>query len=66
MSDIEKKTFMNRFIKDVIIYPERSDDRRIIKSLRFKFPIFYDGKVRKDINWDSNSNYECVACLERK
>ncbi len=66
MSDIEKKTFMNRFIKDVIIYPERSDDRRIIKSLRFKFPIFYEGKARKVINWDSNNTFETIVLLFHK
>ncbi len=66
MNDMERKTFMNRFVKEVQIFPERQDDRRIIKSIRFKFPIYYNGEVRNIIEWDSNSSLESVILLELK
>ncbi len=63
MNDIERKTFMNRFVKEIQIFPERQDDRRIIKSIRFKFPIYYNGEVHNIIEWDSNSSLESIVLL---
>ena len=65
MSDMERKTFMNRFIKEIQIFPERQEDRRIIKSIKFRFPIYYNGEIRNSIEWDSNNTFESIVCLTK-
>ena len=42
-TDLEKKTFLNSFLSDVFIYEEEQKDDRILKGLRFKFPIYMNG-----------------------
>lgn len=66
ISDMERKTFMNRFIKEIQVFPERQEDRRIIKSIKFRFPIYYNGEIRNSIEWDSNNTFETVVSMIRK
>lgn len=63
MTDLEKKMFMNRFIKEIRIFPDRNSDRRIVKYIKFRFPIYYDGKVRNSISWNPFSIDETVMLL---
>ena len=39
-----KKTFLKSFLSDVFIYEEEQKDGRILKGLRFKFPIYMNGR----------------------
>ena len=39
-TDLEKKTFLKSFLSDVFIYEKEQKDGRILKGLRFKFPIY--------------------------
>ena len=66
ISDMERKTFMNRFIIEIQVFPERQEDRRIIKSIKFRFPIYYNGEIRNSIEWDSNNTFETVVSMIRK
>ena len=43
-TDLEKKTFLKNFLSDVFIYEEEQKDGRILKGLRFKFPIYMNGR----------------------
>lgn len=43
-TDIEKKTFLKSFLDAVYIYEETKEDGRILKGLKFKFPVFLDGQ----------------------
>ena len=43
-TDLEKKTFFKSFLSDVFIYEEEQKDGRILKGLRFKFPIYMNGR----------------------
>ena len=40
LSDMEKKQFYNALLTDIQIY-EEEQDKQIIKSIGFKFPVFY-------------------------
>ncbi len=64
-TDAEKKTFLNTFIESVEIFPEEQPDGRILKSINFKFPIFYDGEDVQNICWDSETTVECAVQLCR-
>lgn len=63
MTDLEKKMFMNRFIKEIHIFPDRQNDRRIIKYIKLRFPIYYGGQVRDSIGWNLLNKDETIALL---
>ena len=66
-TDAEKKKFFNTFIDSVEIFPEEQPDGRVLKSISFKFPVFYDGEDNiTKICWDGETTVEPVALLSRQ
>lgn len=65
-TDLEKKTFLRSFLSDVFIYEEEQKDGRILKGLRFKFPIYMNGRNVLGVDWDNESTDENVCLLSRK
>lgn len=66
-TDAEKKKFFNTFIDSVEIFPEEQPDGRVLKSISFKFPVFYDGEDNiTKICWDGETTVESVALLSRQ
>ena len=64
--DMEKKTFMKSFLEKVNIFEEEQPDGRILHSLKFRFPVFFNGKEIYDLDWDNESTVETVVLLQRK
>ena len=64
LSDMEKKQFYNALLTDIQIY-EEEQDKQIIKSIGFKFPVFYDGKFTKRIIRDKEKTVETIVALHR-
>lgn len=64
-TDLEKKTFLRSFLSDVFIYEEEQKDGRILKGLRFKFPIYMNGRNVLGVDWDNESTDESVCLLTR-
>ena len=62
----EKKEFLNSFIERVNIFPEALPSGRILRGIKFRFPVFFDGQEIKEIGWDTDSTVETVALLCRK
>ena len=44
MTDLERKEFLNILIERIDLYPERQEDGRILKRIRFKFRVDYDAE----------------------
>lgn len=65
-TDKEKKQFMNAFIERVDIFHEKQENGRILKHIKFRFPVYYDGKMVDELSWDKKSNAECVVLMSRK
>lgn len=65
-TDLEKKTFLKSFLSDVFIYEEEQKDGRILKGLRFKFPIYMNGRNVLGVDWDNESTDETVCLLLKK
>ena len=65
-TDLEKKTFLKSFLSDVFIYEEEQKDGRILKALRFKFPIYMNGRNVLGVDWDNESTDETVVKLSLK
>ena len=64
LPDMEKKQFYNALLTDIQIY-EEEQDKQIIKSIGFKFPVFYDGKFTKRIIRDKEKTVETVVLLSK-
>ena len=62
-TDLEKKTFLKSFLSDVFIYEEEQKDGRILKGLRFKFPIYVNGRNVLGVDWDNESTDEEIWLL---
>ncbi|CDE44732.1 putative uncharacterized protein [Clostridium sp. CAG:411] len=62
-TDLEKKTFLKSFLSDVFIYEEEQKDGRILRGLRFKFPIYMNGRNVLGVDWDNESTDETVVLL---
>lgn len=65
-SDAEKKEFLNSFIERVDIYEQEQPDGRFLKHIKFRFPVFYDGKETEDLSWDKDTTVETVVLMTRK
>lgn len=65
LSDMEKKQFYNALLTDIQIY-EEEQDKQIIKSIGFKFPVFYDGEFTKRIIRDKEKTVETVVLLSQR
>ena len=64
-TDLEKKIFLKSFLSDVFIYEEEQKDGRILKGLRFKFPIYMNGRNVLGVEWDNESTDETVVLLSQ-
>ena len=64
-TDLEKKTFLKNFLSDVFIYEEEQKDGRILRGLRFKFPIYLNGRNVLGVDWDNESTDETVCLLSK-
>ena len=65
LSDIEKKQFLKVFVEEVQIFPDVQPDGKFLRSIKFGFPIPYDGSEVQAISWDKENTVETVALLEK-
>ena len=65
MTDLERKEFLNVFIERIDLYPERREDGRILKQIRFKFRIDYDAEDGGKVLLNEN-DVESVVLITRK
>ena len=65
-TDMEKKIFMKRFLEEGNIYEAEQEDGRILRSLKFRLPVFFNEQELYELDWDNESTVECVTLLQRK
>ena len=65
-TDIEKKTFMKSFLAEVNIFEKEQEDGRILKSLKFRFPVFFEGVDVEGVDWDNEKTLETIAVLSKQ
>ena len=65
-TDKEKKEFLNSFVDRIEIYEDEQPDGRFLKSITFKFPVFYVGQEIRGISWDNETTVETVVLLTKK
>ena len=65
LSDVDKKKFMNTFVERIEIYEEKQTSGQVLKKIRFRFPIYFNGEEIDEICWDNDATVETVCCLHR-
>ena len=65
-TDAEKKEFLNSFIERVDIYEQEQPDGRILKHIKFRFPVYFNGKEIEEMSWDNETTVETVVLLSRE
>ena len=63
ISDEEKKELIATLVKEIQIYPE-GESEMPLKSMKFNFPVYKDGKEVREIFLNSDTNVETLAVLE--
>ena len=64
-TDKEKKEFLNSFVDRIEIYEDEQPDGRFLKSISFKFPVFYDGQEIRGLSWDNEATVDTVVWMSR-
>ncbi|MBO4342969.1 MAG: recombinase family protein, partial [Clostridia bacterium] len=64
-TDAEKKEFMQSFIESIEIFEQKQEDGRFLKSIEFKFPVYFNGGYVKRLGLTDENTLETVACLTR-
>ena len=64
-TDMEKKIFMKSFLEEGNIYEAEQEDGRILRSLKFRFPVFFDEQELYELDWDNESTVESVLLTRR-
>lgn len=62
-TDMEKKIFMKSFLEEGNIYEAEQEDGRILRSLKFRFPIFFNEQELYELDWDNESTVESVLLM---
>ena len=62
----EKKEFLHSFIKKIEIYPEQLENGQILKSIQFRFPVYYQGNEVDMFIPNSENTVETVCLLSKK
>ena len=60
LSDVDKKKFMNTFVERIEIYEEKQTSGQVLKKIRFRFPIYFNGEEIDEISWDNDATVETV------
>ncbi len=65
-TEAEKKEFFNSFIKRIDIYPQPLENGQILKSIQFRFPVYYQGNEVDMFFPNDENTVETVCLLSRK
>ena len=64
-TDMEKKIFMKSFLEEGNIYEAEQEDGRILRSLKLRFPVFFNEQELYELDWDNESTVESVLLMRR-
>lgn len=65
-TEAEKKEFFHSFIKRIEIYPEPLENGQILKSIQFRFPVYYQGNEANTFFPNLENTVETVVMLQKK
>lgn len=66
MSPEDKKALLQAMVSFIELYPEKRDDKHLIKTIHFTFPVTYDGESGALFVRTNKQQVETVTVLSRK
>ena len=66
MTDGEKKEFVKSFVDEVHLYEKEQEDGRVLRHIKFKFPVFFNGMETEELCWENESTVETCVLLSHK
>lgn len=64
-TEVEKKEFFNSFIKRIEIHPQPLENGQILKSIQFRFPVYYHGNEVDTFFPKSEKTVETVVLMSK-
>ena len=65
LTDMEKKQFYNTLLHEVQVFENEQENGQIVKSMSFKFPVYYNGEFTDTIFRDKKETVESVCLLSK-
>lgn len=65
-TEAEKKEFFHSFIKRIEIYPEPLENGQMLKSIQFRFPVYYQGNEANTFFPNLENTVETVVLLSQQ
>lgn len=65
-TEIEKKEFLHSFIKKIEIISSMLENGQILKSIQFRFPMYYQGNEANTFFPNSENTVETIVLIQRK
>lgn len=66
MTAADKQVLMRSLVEEIQIFPEKTEDGRIIKSIKLSVPVVYENEKTPKISWDKLTPVESIVCLVRE
>ena len=61
----EKKMFIQSFVERVELFEKEMPNGKFLKSISFKFPVFYNGQEITGLSWDNKKTVETVVLMSK-
>lgn len=65
MTPADKQLLLRSLVTEIQIFPEKTEDGRIVKSIKLCVPVVYENETTPKISWDKLTPVESVVCLTR-
>ena len=66
MTPADKQVLLRSLVEEIQIFPEKTEDGRIIKSIKLCVPVVYENENTPKISWDKLTPVETIVLLGRK
>ena len=63
MTPADKQLLLRSLITEIEIFPEKTEDGRVIKSIKLSVPVVYENDKTPKISWDKLTPVESIVCL---
>ena len=65
MTPADKQVLLRSLVEEIQIFPAKTEDGRIIKSIKLCVPVVYENETTPKISWDKLTPVESIVCLVR-
>ena len=66
MTPADKQVLLRSLVEEIQIFPEKTEDGRIIKSIKLCVPVVYENETTPKISWDKLTPVETIVCLVKQ